>query len=106
MIHRGLEERVKLPASGKDETVRHPATCDLCSQPVIGVRWKCLNCPDWDCCGSCSSTISETHPGHSFVKLYKATDYVTSDALDTKHSVRHPHVTCDGELTLFRPSFH
>ncbi len=100
MLHRGLEERVKVPANGQDEPVRHPATCDLCSQAIIGVRLKCLNCPDWDCCGQCSATIGETHPGHSFVKLYKATDFVTIDAAEAKESVRHPHVICDGECII------
>ena len=94
MLHPRLEDRVKV--SG-DENVRHPATCDLCSQSIIGVRWKCLNCPDWDCCASCSATIEDTHPGHSFVKLYKASDYVTTPAVDGKNSdVRHPNIVCDG----------
>jgi next-to-BRCA1 protein 1 len=99
MLHRGLEDRVKLPADGCEESqVRHPATCDLCSQTIFGVRWKCLNCPDWDCCNSCSATIAETHPSHSFVKLYKATDYVANAAIEAIEAVRHPHVICDGEL--------
>ena len=93
VLHPRLEDRVKL--SGGEPT-RHPATCDLCSQTVIGVRWKCLNCPDWDACNSCSATINETHPDHSFVKLYKASDYVTNAAVETKSDVRHPHVICDG----------
>lgn len=98
MLHRGLEDRVKLPNDGDEpETeVRHPATCDLCSQTIFGVRWKCLNCPDWDCCNSCSVSIADTHPNHSFVKLYKATDYVVNEALDANGAVRHPRVICDG----------
>ncbi|WWD19035.1 hypothetical protein CI109_103493 [Kwoniella shandongensis] len=97
MLHRELEERVKLTAEGNnEEEVRHPATCDLCSLAIFGVRWKCLNCPDWDSCGSCAATITETHPGHSFVKLYKSTDYVTNAAMDKRNGVTHPHVICDG----------
>lgn len=88
MLHPRLEERIKL--SGQED--RHPATCDLCSQTIKGVRWKCLNCPDWDCCSSCSATIEDTHPGHSFAKLYKASDYVNS----AQDEVRHPHIICDG----------
>ena len=100
MLHRGLEERIKLSGTVQDNRARHPATCDLCSQSVIGVRWKCLNCPDWDCCDSCSATINETHPGHSFVKLYKGVDYVSNETEDMKASVRHPHIICDGKLSL------
>lgn len=93
MLHPRLEERIKLPG---EENIRHPASCDLCSQTIIGVRWKCLNCPDWDACNSCSATIDETHPNHSFVKLYKASDYVTNAVVETKADIRHPHVVCDG----------
>jgi len=93
MLHPRLEDRVKL---GATDSTRHPATCDLCSQTINGVRWKCLNCPDWDSCSSCAATIDETHPGHSFVKLYRASDYVTNDAIEAKADVQHPHVVCDG----------
>ncbi|KAK8854817.1 hypothetical protein IAR55_003556 [Kwoniella newhampshirensis] len=98
MLHRELEERIKLTAEGtNEEEVRHPATCDLCSLAITGVRWKCLNCPDWDSCGSCAATVKETHPGHSFVKLYKSTDYVANAAtVRARQNVTHPHVICDG----------
>ncbi|ORX38533.1 hypothetical protein BD324DRAFT_577929 [Kockovaella imperatae] len=96
MLHRGLEDRIKLSGTVQNSRARHPASCDLCSQSIIGTRWKCLNCPDWDCCDSCSATMNETHPGHSFVKLYKGADYITSEAEDMKNNVKHPHIICDG----------
>ncbi|ORY35629.1 hypothetical protein BCR39DRAFT_511211 [Naematelia encephala] len=94
MLHRGLEERVILPESEKDNRVQHPATCDLCSQSIIGVRWKCLNCPDWDCCSSCAATLKDTHPEHSFVKLHKASDFVDNQPYGA--TTEHPRVICDG----------
>lgn len=99
MLHPGLEKRIKFGGSataGPHQPSRHPATCDVCSEVVIGVRWKCLNCPDWDCCSSCSKSLVDVHPGHSFVKLYKPTDYVTSKVADLQHNVHHPYVICDG----------
>lgn len=96
VLHRGLEDRIKLPTDNLDEAVRHPATCDLCSQSIIGTRWKCLNCPDWDCCDVCSTTIQDTHPGHSFVKLAKPSDYITNAQMEARDTVRHPHIVCDG----------
>ncbi|WWC71610.1 uncharacterized protein I206_105568 [Kwoniella pini CBS 10737] len=97
MLHRDLTERIKLNPEGQaEETVRHPATCDLCSLAIKGVRWKCLNCPDWDSCNSCAATITETHPGHSFVKLHKSSDYVTNSSVEASDNVHHPHVVCDG----------
>jgi len=91
MLHRGLEDRVKVPTEQAD--IRHPATCDLCSQSIIGVRWKCLNCPDWDCCQSCSASLGGTHPGHSFVKINNASDYVSG--AHTNGAV-HANIICDG----------
>lgn len=99
MLHHGLEDRIKFGGSAArapHQHSRHPATCDICSQVVVGVRWKCLNCPDWDCCSSCSQSLADIHPGHSFVKLQKPTDYVTNPAADAKHNVHHPFVICDG----------
>ncbi|WVR07488.1 hypothetical protein IAU60_004530 [Kwoniella sp. DSM 27419] len=97
MLHRDLEERIKLTAEGAPEdSVRHPATCDLCFSAITGVRWKCLNCPDWDSCASCAASIAQTHPGHSFVKLHKSTDYVDIKPKQVSPEVVHPNVICDG----------
>ena len=75
---------------------RHPATCDLCSSSIVGVRWKCLNCPDWDCCSSCAQSVQSTHPGHSFVKINKASDFFDPSSHANRLGTRHPHVICDG----------
>jgi hypothetical protein len=40
--------------------------------------------------------VSTTHPGHSFVKLHKPTDYVSSPAATANANVTHPFVICDG----------
>lgn len=98
MLHRGLEERIKFggtePTRTTPHSSRHPATCDVCSQNIVGVRWKCLNCPDWDCCSSCAKSVATTHPGHSFVKLHRPTDYVSHPG--SYNNVVHPYVVCDG----------
>lgn len=33
--------------------VVHNATCDLCDSHILGVRYKCTRCPDYDVCSSC-----------------------------------------------------
>lgn len=33
--------------------VIHNATCDMCDNRCMGVRYKCLNCPDYDLCKNC-----------------------------------------------------
>lgn len=91
MLHTGLKERIRID----DATDRHHATCDLCSQSIVGVRWKCLNCPDWDCCASCSVTVGDTHPGHSFVKLNKSSDIVYGSHMTAREEA-HVNIICDG----------
>lgn len=96
VLHRGLENRVKFVQECQGSVERHPATCDLCSLSIVGVRWKCLNCPDWDCCSSCAQSVQHTHPGHSFVKISRPSDYVDPSGANSRYGTRHPHVICDG----------
>merc|ERR1712107_668420 len=56
----------------------HHATCDECQQTIIGVRYKCLVCPDFDLCETCE--VNNSHP-HVFAKLYKHRDYQTVQSL-------------------------
>ncbi|KXS20255.1 hypothetical protein M427DRAFT_131621 [Gonapodya prolifera JEL478] len=46
-------------------------TCSHCeSVDFEGVRWKCLECPAYDLCGTCERFSSLLHPTtHSFLKL-------------------------------------
>jgi hypothetical protein len=64
-------------------------TCDVCEkvsalrspelvltltslQEIVGVRHKCLTCPDYDLCSRCHKSSSEKHPGHRFFALTEA----------------------------------
>lgn len=110
MVHPGLEERIKFGGTTSSRAPhqhsRHPATCDCCSEVIVGVRWKCLNCPDWDACSACAKLIPNVHPDHSFVKLHKPTDYVVNAAWDAKNDVHHPFIVCDGcNLTIRGPRY-
>lgn len=48
--------------------------CDSCSQKVLGVRHKCLDCYNYDLCNSCMTTkdIQSTHADmpHTFEAIY------------------------------------
>jgi len=50
----------------------HPATCDHCQVMIKGIRYKCLQCPDYDLCEACEQ-IQENEtfhdPTHTFAKL-------------------------------------
>lgn len=45
--------------------------CDGCKvTPIIGVRYKCANCNDYDLCEQCEKKASSIHnPSHVFIKL-------------------------------------
>jgi next-to-BRCA1 protein 1 len=73
------------------QPVRHRASCDLCDSVIIGVRYKCLNCPDFDTCSSCFTVRQELHPEHGFVKVINL-----EDLLMRKASTQIPHrAHCD-----------
>lgn len=51
--------------SVKPESAHHNVRCDGCNQnPLIGTRYKCTVCPNYDLCPSCSS--KGTHSHHTF----------------------------------------
>ncbi|KZW00588.1 hypothetical protein EXIGLDRAFT_145493 [Exidia glandulosa HHB12029] len=92
-----------------EHRAEHPATCDLCDSHVVGVRWKCLDCPDWDACEACYAIVREQHPGHRFVKIESkdqlpsvansmpARHYASCDACQNKiYGVRYKcmHASC------------
>lgn len=84
-VRNGRSGRATQPA-------RHPAACDMCSSHILGVRYKCTNCPDYDVCESCFRISDEVHPGHSFVKVHKREDIVTRKTPQAR--LRH-HARCD-----------
>merc|ERR1712233_235666 len=46
----------------------HPGvTCDGCEGPVLGPRYKCLICPDFDLCGNCEAR--GLHVQHKMIRL-------------------------------------
>ncbi|KAG8845249.1 hypothetical protein FRC20_003266 [Serendipita sp. 405] len=73
----------------------HNATCDFCSSQIIGARYKCLQCPDFDTCESCYEAIAEEqHPEHGFVKVSKV-----GDVLYRRRPVSIPGLSVNGLLS-------
>jgi len=41
--------------------------CVCCHRNVVGFRYKCLVCPDYDICARCEAKA--THPGHDMIRI-------------------------------------
>lgn len=62
------------PQQAPLSSVRHAATCDGCDTPIVGVRFKCVNCADYDLCSRCEARNafdggSVHERTHAFLKL-------------------------------------
>lgn len=50
--------------------VPHPGVvCDACDGPVVGIRYKCVQCPDYDLCMNCEN--AGKHPEHRMIRMVK-----------------------------------
>lgn len=84
---------VGLPTPAASPT-KHGASCNNCERVIEGERFKCLNCPDYDCCMTCRPTLAEVHPHHRFVTLREAD--LIPEGIRPSDWMMHPGVICDG----------
>lgn len=62
------------PESENEEKVVHAAICDGCNQRIVGIRYKCAVCPDYDLCEACEPKVSTLHDAtHTFLKIRRPT---------------------------------
>lgn len=61
---------------------RHSATCDHCRGSIVGARYKCTVCPDYDLCEKCETrnacVSGEVHDiEHLMIKIFKPVAFPT-----------------------------
>merc|ERR1712012_82041 len=60
-------EESQEPGVGANMT-HHGVTCDGCDKaPIVGFRYKCVVCDDYDLCAACEK--AEKHPGHNMMRI-------------------------------------
>jgi hypothetical protein len=64
------------PSSEKDDMVHRYVVCDSCSQnPIVGVRYKCSVCTDYDLCEKCEAKTGIHDASHPFLKIATPVHY-------------------------------
>ncbi|KAG2160021.1 uncharacterized protein EDB93DRAFT_1324500 [Suillus bovinus] len=79
-------------SASTSETIRHCAACNMCDSPIVGDRFKCVNCPDFDTCADCFKITGEQHPHHGFVRVSKPNDLMMRNAVTNTATF---YATCD-----------
>ncbi|KAI8496314.1 Next to BRCA1 protein 1 protein [Branchiostoma belcheri] len=59
---------VNVQTDGSAAYVHAGIICDQCEQIIVGVRYKCANCSDYDLCEGCEQA-HEHNPNHVFLKM-------------------------------------
>lgn len=70
------KEQEQEQAADEQKPVHRHVLCDGCNKTVVGIRYKCYNCADYDLCEACEETNLSvgTHDAtHIFLKIYKPT---------------------------------
>lgn len=63
------------PAADSSDGLRY--SCDNCEEIIIGHRYHCLECNDFDLCLKCESSM--VHDNHVMIRLPKSTKYVSTN---------------------------
>ena len=95
------QRRIQSPRSASGAThaqtdelaIHRNVICDVCNAEIVGVRHKCLDCPDYDMCDKCISTpaLRETHHAqHQFFAIEKPGEVIVHTVFSSDGE-REPH---------------
>ncbi|XP_026760323.2 uncharacterized protein LOC113519420 [Galleria mellonella] len=100
---------IKCLPGTKDEDVSEDAEfhqdiiCNSCQNLILGFRYKCVSCVDYDLCPKCE--MIETHPEHYMLRIPKPLKFSVADDLvkkwkqffQSKHAVAESNKCSDSE---------
>jgi len=68
------EEKIIKKKEEKKNVIHANYICDGCdADPIVGIRYKCAICPDFDYCEKCEKTMGLSH-GHPLLKIRNPKD--------------------------------
>ncbi|EKM50962.1 uncharacterized protein PHACADRAFT_262870 [Phanerochaete carnosa HHB-10118-sp] len=83
------------PSSSGEASAHYGIHCDGCrTNPIVGVRYKCSTCDDFDYCSSCMIMFRGAHNPHHVFKSIEAPG--SMDGFGRSTSLRSSETTCDG----------
>jgi len=93
-------EPVKVPSLHE-----HRAICDSCRKIIVGTRYKCVSCSNYDYCSACyENTEGVSHPMHEFFVIPNMTVYCLGKAtiglpkVTRKRENEHEHDYLENDL--------
>lgn len=62
-----LSSKQEKPSQKKDKTIHFGICCDGCDGDIIGFRYKCIQCEDYDLCAQCEKALIHSH--HYMIRM-------------------------------------
>ncbi|CAH1643941.1 unnamed protein product [Spodoptera littoralis] len=64
------------------QTAHDNIVCNSCNKSILGFRYKCITCPDYDLCSKCE--MLEAHDQHYLLRIPKPVNFAVADNLIKK----------------------